>query len=44
MSWKDYLLLALIGGYCVYLLLRRKKKKNRCSGDCAGCSCCWGKK
>ena len=26
MSWMDYLLLALIGGYCVYLLLRRKKK------------------
>ena len=39
MSWKDYLLLALIGGYCVYLLLR-KRKKRRCSGDCAGCSCC----
>lgn len=26
MSWLDYLLLALIGGYCAYLLLRRKKK------------------
>ena len=30
MSWLDYLLLALIGGYCAYLLLRRKKKDGCC--------------
>ena len=36
MSWMDYLLLALIGGYCVYLLLR-KKKKDGCCGDCSQC-------
>ena len=35
MSWIDYLLLALIGGYCAYLLLRRKKKDG-CCGDCSG--------
>jgi len=29
MSWLDYLLLALIGGYCAYLLLRRKKKEEK---------------
>lgn len=44
MSWLDYVLLALIGGYCVYLLLRRKKKKNSCSGDCARCGCCGNRK
>ena len=32
MSWLDYLLLALIGGDCGDLLLRRKKKKGRCGG------------
>ena len=40
MSWLDYLLLALIGGYCVYLLLRRRRKKDSCSGNCTGCGCC----
>ena len=26
MSWLDYLLLALIGGYCAYLLLKEKRR------------------
>ena len=39
MSWLDYLLLALIGGYCAYLLLRRKKKDG-CCGDCSRCGGC----
>ena len=44
MSWIDYLLLALIGGYCVYLLLR-KKKKDGCCGDCSRCGgCCCEKR
>lgn len=38
MSIADYLLLALIGGYCAWLLLRRKKGK--CSGDCCHCHGC----
>lgn len=37
MSIADYVLLALIGGYILWLLFRPKKKK--CSGDC---SCCGG--
>ena len=32
-------LLALIGGYCAYLLLRRKKKDG-CCGDCSRCGGC----
>ena len=32
----EHLLLALIGGYCAYLLLRRKKKDG-CCGDCSRC-------
>lgn len=32
MSWLDYLLLALIGGYCAYLLLRRKEKRRLLRG------------
>lgn len=39
MSWLDYLLLALIGGYCAYLLLRRKKEDG-CCGDCSRCGGC----
>ena len=39
MSWLDYLLLALIGGYCADLLLRRKKKDG-CCGDCSRCGGC----
>ena len=35
----EHLLLALIGGYCVYLLLRRKKKDG-CCGDCSRCGGC----
>lgn len=43
MSWIDYLLLALIGGYCAYLLLRRKKKDG-CCGDCSRCGGCCEKR
>ncbi|MDD5864723.1 MAG: FeoB-associated Cys-rich membrane protein [Firmicutes bacterium] len=39
MSWIDYALLALIVGYCLYLLLR-KKKKGSCCGDCSQCRGC----
>lgn len=39
MSWLDWLLLALIVGYCLYLLLR-KKNKGGCCGDCAQCRGC----
>ena len=35
----EHLLLALIGGYCAYLLLRRKKKDG-CCGDCSRCGGC----
>ncbi len=38
MSAGDWILLSLIGGYCLWLLLRPRRKK--CSGDCAGCSGC----
>lgn len=35
MSWLDYLLVALIAGYCLYILFR--PKKGGCCGDCAHC-------
>ncbi len=38
MSLADYLLLALVGGYCLHVLLHPKKKK--CGGSCAHCSGC----
>lgn len=38
MKFGDWLLLAIIGGYCLWLLLRRKKKK--CNGNCTGCHGC----
>lgn len=40
MSWIDWLLCALILGYCVFVLFRRKKKRG-CCGDCTACQeCC----
>ncbi len=36
MNIGDYLILAGIVGYCLFLLFR--KKKPSCSGDCAGCA------
>lgn len=34
----DWLLVALIAGYCLYVLLGKKKKD--CCGDCSKCSSC----
>lgn len=39
MSWIDWLLLALIVGYCLYLVFGRKNKGG-CCGDCSQCSGC----
>lgn len=39
MSWIDWLLVLLIAGYCLWLLLRRKKKGG-CCVDCSACSGC----
>ncbi len=39
MSALDWLLLALILGYCLYLLFR-KKGGGGCCGDCSACSGC----
>jgi len=36
MSTLDYLLIALVVGYCLYILLR-PKKRGGCCGDCARC-------
>ncbi len=36
MSWLDYLIVALIALYCLYILLR-PKKGGGCTGDCARC-------
>lgn len=38
MKLTDYLLLGLVAGYCLWLLLRRRKKT--CTGCCAGCRGC----
>lgn len=38
MSAGDWLVLLPVVGYCLWLLLRRKKP--RCSGCCAGCQGC----
>lgn len=37
MSWLDYLLAALVAGYCLYILFR-PKKGGSCGGDCSRCS------
>lgn len=37
MGLMDLLLLALVGSYCVYLLIPKKKK---CTGNCANCGGC----
>lgn len=37
MSLPDWLLLLAIGGYCVYVL---RRKKGSCSGDCSRCQGC----
>ena len=37
MNAADWILISLIGGYCLWLLLRPKKK---CSGNCSCCSGC----
>lgn len=38
MKIMDWILLALIVGYCLWLVLR--KKKTKCSGNCDGCQGC----
>ena len=42
MNIGDYLILAGIVGYCLFLLFRKKKPGcggcSGCSGDCAGCA------
>ncbi|MDY3224995.1 MAG: FeoB-associated Cys-rich membrane protein [Candidatus Faecousia sp.] len=43
MSVIDWLLLALIVGYCLYLLLRKKEPRS-CSGDCPQCPGCHDRK
>ncbi len=42
MGVMDWILLALIGGYCAWLLLRKKKGSvcGGCCGDCRACSGC----
>ena len=37
MNVLDWTILALIGGYCIYLLRPKKKK---CCGNCERCGCC----
>ena len=37
MNVLDWVILSLIGAYCIYLLIPKKKK---CSGNCANCSGC----
>lgn len=39
MSALDYILLALIAGYCLHLIFRKKKTRG-CCGDCAKCTVC----
>lgn len=38
MSVMDWILLGLIGAYCVFVLFFKKKKG--CCGDCSACSGC----
>lgn len=38
MSLADWILIGLIGGYCLWLIFRPKKRK--CCGDCCQCSGC----
>lgn len=38
MKWYDLLVLAVIVGYCAYVLLR--KNKPGCSGNCENCKGC----
>ncbi|MBQ3528878.1 MAG: FeoB-associated Cys-rich membrane protein [Oscillospiraceae bacterium] len=42
MKWYDLLILALVAGYCLYVLLR--KNKPGCGGNCEHCNGCAGKK
>jgi len=38
MSWLDYLVIALVAGYCAYILFSKKKRGcGGCSGCCADC-------
>ena len=39
MTWIDWALAALVVGYCLYLIFR-KKKPGGCCGDCSACSGC----
>ncbi len=34
----DYVILAALGAYCAWVLLRRKKPG--CNGNCSGCTGC----
>ncbi len=43
----DFVILALIAAYCIFLFVRHEKKKkngnaNGCSGCCGDCSACCG--
>ena len=38
MKIADWILLALILGYCLWLIFR--PKKHNCNGNCCGCSGC----